>query len=67
MMSAFRMNLVSILVAIGGAAVLERYPDVRIAIGESGIGWVPYGFCDQRLLAAAVPRHPVSTVSAQAG
>ncbi len=35
------MNLVNILAAIIGAAVLERYPNVRIAFGESGIGWVP--------------------------
>ena len=40
--SAFQMNLVNILAAIIGAAVLERYPNVRIAFGESGIGWVPY-------------------------
>jgi predicted TIM-barrel fold metal-dependent hydrolase len=40
--SAFQMNLVNILAAIVGAAVLERYPNVRIAFGESGIGWVPY-------------------------
>ena len=36
------MNLVNILAAIIGAAVLERYPNVRIAFGESGIGWIPY-------------------------
>src|SRR4029078_4012322 len=35
--SAFQMNLVNILAAIIGAAVLERYPNVRIAFGESGI------------------------------
>ena len=40
--SAFQMNLVNILAAIVGAAVLERYPRVRIAFGESGIGWIPY-------------------------
>ena len=40
--SAFQMNLVNILAAIIGAAVLERHPNVRIAFGESGIGWVPY-------------------------
>jgi predicted TIM-barrel fold metal-dependent hydrolase len=40
--SAFQMNLVNILAAVIGAAVLERYPNVRIAFGESGIGWVPY-------------------------
>jgi predicted TIM-barrel fold metal-dependent hydrolase len=22
--------------------VLERYPDIRISFGESGIGWLPY-------------------------
>jgi len=25
-----------------GAAVLERYPNIRISFGESGIGWIPY-------------------------
>ena len=40
--SGFQMNLVNILAAIIGAAVLERYPDLRIAFGESGIGWIPY-------------------------
>ena len=39
---AFQMNLVNILAAIIGAAVLERYPNLRIAFGESGIGWIPY-------------------------
>ena len=23
-------------------AVLARYPDIRVAFGESGIGWIPY-------------------------
>jgi predicted TIM-barrel fold metal-dependent hydrolase len=40
--SGFQMNLVNILAAVIGAAVLERYPNVRIAFGESGIGWIPY-------------------------
>src|SRR5438552_3300884 len=31
-----------ILGAVIGAAVLERYPDIRISFGESGIGWLPY-------------------------
>ena len=25
-----------------GRAVFERYPNIRIAFGESGIGWIPY-------------------------
>jgi uncharacterized protein len=40
--SGFQMNLVNILAAIIGANVLERYPNIRIAFGESGCGWIPY-------------------------
>lgn len=40
--SGFQMNLVNILAALISANVLERYPNLRIAFGESGIGWIPY-------------------------
>jgi uncharacterized protein len=40
--SGFQMNLVNILAALMGAAVFERYPNLRVAFGESGIGWIPY-------------------------
>jgi predicted TIM-barrel fold metal-dependent hydrolase len=40
--STFQLNLGNILAAVIGAAVLERYPNIRISFGESGIGWVPY-------------------------
>ena len=40
--SSFQMNLINILSAVIGAAVLERYPRMRISFGESGIGWLPY-------------------------
>jgi len=40
--SGFQMNLINIVAAIIGAAVLERYPNLRISLGESGIGWLPY-------------------------
>ena len=40
--SGFQMNLINIIAAIIGSAVLERYPNLRIALGESGIGWLPY-------------------------
>jgi uncharacterized protein len=36
--AGFQMNLVNLLAAIIGAAVLERYPNIRISFGESGIG-----------------------------
>jgi hypothetical protein len=35
-------NLVNILAAGDRRRVLERYPNVRISFGESGIGWIPY-------------------------
>ena len=36
------MNLINIIAAIIGAGVLERYPNMRVGFGESGIGWLPY-------------------------
>src|SRR5947207_11104457 len=39
--SGFQMNLVNILAAIIAANVLERYPHVRIAFGESGSAGSP--------------------------
>src|SRR3989442_2047011 len=36
------MTLGNILTAMMGRAVFERYPNIRIAFGESGIGWIPY-------------------------
>src|SRR5213595_1724585 len=39
--SAFQMNLINILAALIGAAVLERYSNLRVVFGESGIGWIP--------------------------
>ena len=40
--AGFQMNLINILAAVIGAAVLERYPNIRLSFGESGIGWLPY-------------------------
>ena len=40
--TGFQMGLVNILAAMMGAGVFERYPNVRVALGESGIGWIPY-------------------------
>ena len=38
----FQMTLGNILTSLMGRAVFERYPNMRIAFGESGIGWLPY-------------------------
>jgi predicted TIM-barrel fold metal-dependent hydrolase len=40
--SGFQMNLINIIAAIIGGGVLERFPNLRVAFGESGIGWLPY-------------------------
>jgi predicted TIM-barrel fold metal-dependent hydrolase len=40
--SAFQMNLINILAALMATNVFERYPKLRVAFGESGIGWLPY-------------------------
>ncbi len=38
----FQMTLGKILTSMMGAAVFERYPNIRVVFGESGIGWIPY-------------------------
>src|SRR3569833_979158 len=40
--AGFQMNLINKIAAIIGAGVLERYPNMRVGFGESGIGWLPY-------------------------
>jgi predicted TIM-barrel fold metal-dependent hydrolase len=40
--SAFQMGLIHILAAMMGAGVFERYPNLRVSFGESGVGWIPY-------------------------
>jgi uncharacterized protein len=40
--AGFQMNLINIIAAIIGAGVLERHPNLRVGLGESGIGWLPY-------------------------
>ena len=38
----FQINMANILASLIFAGVLEKYPRVRLVLGESGIGWIPY-------------------------
>jgi predicted TIM-barrel fold metal-dependent hydrolase len=38
----FQINMANILTSIIFAGVLEKYPRIRVVLGEAGIGWIPY-------------------------
>ena len=41
--AAFQMGLIHIIAAmIGTADVFDRYPKIKVSLGESGVGWLPY-------------------------
>ncbi len=40
--TGFQIQMAQVLMAMIYAGVLERYPDLMLVIGESGIGWIPY-------------------------
>ena len=40
--TGFQMHMATILTSLIFAGVLERYRNIRVVIGESGIGWIPY-------------------------
>ena len=40
--TGFQIYMANILMALIYAGVLERFPRLRVVIGESGIGWIPY-------------------------
>lgn len=40
--TGFQLFTANFLMSIIFAGVLERYPKVRVVLGESGIGWIPY-------------------------
>ena len=40
--TAFQINMANILTSMIYSGVLERYPRVKVVLGESGIGWIPY-------------------------
>ena len=41
-LTGFQMAMSRILMEIIYGGVLEAYPNIKIVIGESGIGWIPY-------------------------
>jgi predicted TIM-barrel fold metal-dependent hydrolase len=38
----FQVNMANVLTSIIYSGVLERHPRIRLVLGESGIGWIPY-------------------------
>ena len=36
------MGLINIIAAMIGAGVFDRYPKIKVSLGESGVGWLPY-------------------------
>ncbi len=40
--TGFQLHMADVLMSVIFAGVLERYPNLKIVIGESGIGWIPY-------------------------
>jgi predicted TIM-barrel fold metal-dependent hydrolase len=40
--SSFQMYMATTLMSLIFGGVLERYRNIKIVIGESGIGWIPY-------------------------
>jgi len=40
--TGFQMHMATLLTSLIFGGVLERYPAMRVVIGESGIGWIPY-------------------------
>jgi len=40
--TGFQMHMATILASLIFGGVLERYSNLRVVIGESGIGWIPY-------------------------
>jgi predicted TIM-barrel fold metal-dependent hydrolase len=40
--TAFQLNMSSILTSMIYSGVLERHPRIRLVLGEAGIGWIPY-------------------------
>jgi predicted TIM-barrel fold metal-dependent hydrolase len=40
--TTFQMHMADVLLSLIFAGVLERHPNLKMVIGESGTGWIPY-------------------------
>jgi predicted TIM-barrel fold metal-dependent hydrolase len=40
--TGFQINMAGVLTSMIFGGVLERYPRIRVVLGEAGIGWIPY-------------------------
>jgi predicted TIM-barrel fold metal-dependent hydrolase len=40
--TAFQLNMSNILTSMIYSGVLEKFPRIRLVLGEAGIGWIPY-------------------------
>jgi predicted TIM-barrel fold metal-dependent hydrolase len=40
--SSFQLHMSELLMAVIFSGVLERHPKMKLVIGESGTGWIPY-------------------------
>ena len=40
--TAFQLNMANVLTSMIFSGVLEKFPRIRLVLGESGIGWIPY-------------------------
>jgi predicted TIM-barrel fold metal-dependent hydrolase len=42
LLAGFQISMVDAMAAIIYSGALERYPNLKIVLGEAGIGWIPY-------------------------
>jgi uncharacterized protein len=40
--TSFQMNMANVLMSMIYSGILEKFPRIRLILGESGIGWIPY-------------------------